>query len=405
MFWDGLLTRRLDAFLTNLRADAVLPLAVELWNGQRYELGAPVKVTLRVKRPAALKYLLQPSLDALAEGYVEGYFDVDGSLPDVIAVAAELARSTIQPVGRFGRVVQTVTHSKSLDAESIRHHYDVSNAFYARWLDERMVYSCAYYERDDMTLEQAQIAKLDHIVRKVRLRPGDRLLDIGCGWGALAIRAAEQGAKVLGVTLSRNQHDLARERVARAGLQDRVEIRLEDYRDVRGEFDRITSVGMFEHVGLKNLPTYFGRIRALLADGGLALNHGITSTDVDSGNTPYGAGAFIDKYVFPNGELPHVSLVLREMEAAGLETIDVESLRRHYARTLTEWSRRYEAQADALRPTVPDLTWRVWRVYLAGCAFGFDQYWMSIHQVLACKAGPGPTNPAPMTRRWMYPAG
>jgi cyclopropane-fatty-acyl-phospholipid synthase len=266
-----------------------------------------------------------------------------------------------------------------------------------------MVYSCAYFPHGDETLAQAQIAKIDHILRKIMLRPGERLLDIGCGWGALALRAAQHwGAQVVGVTLSQRQFELATERVARAGLAGRVDIRLQDYRDVTETFDKITSVGMFEHVGLKHLREYFSQIRSRLRDGGLALNHGITSTDPDSGSVPWGAGHFIEKYVFPNGELPHVSLALRQAQAAGLEALDVESLRRHYARTLACWSQSYERAADQARQLVPGLTWRVWRVYLAGCAYGFAHDWMSIYQILFCKSGSAHQNPTPLNRGYMY---
>jgi cyclopropane-fatty-acyl-phospholipid synthase len=266
-----------------------------------------------------------------------------------------------------------------------------------------MVYSCAYFANGTEDLATAQTAKLDHILTKVMLKPGDRLLDIGCGWGALAIRAAQRGAKVVGITLSQNQYDLARERVAREGLADQVDIRLQDYRDLDESFDKITSVGMFEHVGLKNLRLYFTKMRKLLKDGGLALNHGITSTDPENGASPYGASDFIEKYVFPHGELPHIGLVLKEMEAAGLESLDVESLKRHYARTLQIWAENYEANTEAVKREVPDLTYRVWRVYLAGCAYAFAQHWVSIYQVLVCKAGAESyLNPTPWNRGYVY---
>ena len=209
-----------------------------------------------------------------------------------------------------------------------------------------MVYSCAYFENGDEDLATAQLKKIDHILTKIQLQPGQRLLDIGCGWGALVIRAAQKfGAKCVGVTLSQNQFDLATQRVKDAGLEGQVEIRLQDYRDIDGQFDRITSVGMFEHVGRKNLPGYFQQIHDLLADDGVAMNHGITSTDAESGETALGGGEFIDRYVFPDGELPHIGLALESLQRGGLEAVDVESLRRHYARTLDIWAERFETHA------------------------------------------------------------
>ena len=265
-----------------------------------------------------------------------------------------------------------------------------------------MVYSCAYFEQGDETLEAAQLRKIDHILTKVRLQPGQRLLDIGCGWGALVIRAAGAfGARCVGITLSQRQFELATERVQRAGLQDRVEIRLQDYRDVQGPFDRVTSVGMFEHVGLDYLQAYFTRIRELLVDDGWALNHGITSSDANDGETALGGGRFIDRYVFPQGELPHISTVLRTMQAGGLEALDVESLRRHYARTLALWSEAFEARGPALRALVDERHWRIWRAYLAGCRWAFEHDEISLFQVLCRKAG-RPARELPWSRRWMY---
>ncbi|MCB2038854.1 MAG: class I SAM-dependent methyltransferase, partial [Ottowia sp.] len=255
-------------------------------------------------------------------------------------------------LGRIARHLgQAVSHSKQSDREAIQYHYDVSNEFYAQWLDPAMVYSCAYFETGQETLAEAQTRKIDHILTKLRLKPGQTLLDIGCGWGALVLRAAEKfGARCVGITLSQNQHDLAVERVRAAGLQDRIEIRLQDYRDVKGPFDRISSVGMFEHVGLKNLPGYFRIVHDLLAPGGWALNHGITSTDPDNAETSYGGGRFIDRYVFPQGELPHIGTVLTTMQQGGLEAVDVEGLRRHYARTLSFWSEAFEAHTAQIKP-------------------------------------------------------
>ena len=399
----NLLTRLLSRFQPHFD----IPLRLALWNGAQHDLGADPLVTVQLAGPGALRYFLPPSLDNLAEGYVNGHFDVLGRAQDVVDVASRLAQIGVPMRGRFGRLFTPLRHDRARDARAIEKHYDVSNDFYRLWLDEAMVYSCAYFPDRTETLAAAQTAKLDHILTKLMLQRGERLLDIGCGWGALALRAAQKfGAQVVGVTLSKNQHALACERVRQAGLGGQVEIRLQDYRDIDerdGLFDKITSVGMFEHVGLDHLQSYFAKINALLKDGGLVLNHGITSTDPDSGACPLGAANFIEKYVFPNGELPHVSQVLKDIQSAGLEALDAECLRRHYARTLALWSENYEGQSQAIRAMVSETTYRVWRIYLAGCAQAFAQNWVSIYQVLACKGGTREAlNPTPWSRAYMY---
>ena len=400
MFWE----RKLGEWADGVRAHASLPLRLELWNGQRYDFGQQAKVTVKVPQASSLSYLLEPSLYNLGRAYVEGKIDVEGHVHEIIGVASTLARETPRPQGRLARAVRSFQHTKEKDEEAIRYHYDVSNAFYAKWLDQNMVYSCAYFENGDEDLGTAQLKKIDHILTKIRLRPGQTLLDIGCGWGALAIRAAQKfGARVIGITLSQNQLELARERVRRAGLQERVEIRLQDYRDIGGSFDRITSVGMFEHVGAENLPLYFSRMHDLLADDGLAMNHGITSTDPNDGETAYGAGEFIEKYVFPHGELHHVGTVLKTMQQGGLEALDVENLRRHYERTCGMWADNFEANAQEIRKLVDDKHFRIWRVYLAGCSYGFQQDWISLYQIVCCKSG-RPASVLPRSRHYMYEA-
>lgn len=400
---NSLLTR----FLNGLRPQSDLPLRLALWNGWQHDFCAEPRVTIRLPKPGALRYFLPPSLDNLAEGYVNGHFDVQGQAQDVITVASRLAHAGVPMQGRFARIFRPRHHSRTKDARAIEHHYDVSNDFYRLWLDREMVYSCAYFPTQTETLDQAQGAKIDHILRKIMLKPGERLLDIGCGWGALVMRAAQKyGAHAVGITLSKNQYALAFERVAQAGLAGQVDIRLQDYRDMEvrdGLFDKITSVGMFEHVGLAHLGAYFAKISTLLRDGGLVLNHGITSTDPNSGATPLGAAEFIHKYVFPNGELPHISLALKGMQSAGLEALEVECLRRHYTRTLSLWVQNYETQSDAIRGLVDETTFRIWRMYLAGCVHAFSQNWVSLYQILACKAGESEQlNPTPWSRAYMY---
>ena len=392
MFWE----RRFDQFMDRMR-DHDIPLSLNLWNGAAFDFGQQSCVTISIPNARAVKHFLPPTLDSLGRAYVEGEIEVNGELTDIIEVAARLASKA---TGRQRRGPRMIRHTRKVDAEAIAYHYDVSNEFYSLWLDQNMVYSCGYFRSPEDTLETAQIQKIDHILTKLRIKPGDRLLDIGCGWGALVMRAAEKyGAKVLGITLSRNQYELAQERIAAAGLADRCEVRIEDYRDVSGKFDRITSVGMFEHVGLKNLRGYFEKVHDLLADDGVAMNHGITSSDPSSAESPFGGGDFIERYVFPHGELPHIGLVLQEMSAAGLEAVDVENLRRHYAMTLNHWVERYEAAGEKLLNIAGEKRWRIWRMYLAGCAYGFAQNWIALHQVVALRSG---SCALPLTRDYMY---
>ncbi|MDR3410202.1 MAG: class I SAM-dependent methyltransferase [Formivibrio sp.] len=398
MFWQ----KPFNDFIARI-AHHNVPVQLKLWNGREVALGASPLVRLNINSTGALRYLIHPSMASLGQAYVDGHIDVDGAIDDVITVAALLSSHEGKPERHVPRMIR---HTQKIDADAIAYHYDVSNDFYRLWLDEEMLYSCAYFRNSEDSLEQAQVQKIDHILGKLHLQPGQHLLDIGCGWGALARRAAEKyGVHVVGITLSHNQYDLARQRVANAGLEDKVEIRLQDYRDTTGTFDRIVSVGMFEHVGLKNLRGYFKKIHSLLADNGIFMNHGITSTDPDSAEAPFGGGEFIERYVFPHGELPHISLALKEMSAAGLEVTDVENLRRHYALTTLHWSQRFEQHSDQLKEMVGEKRFRIWRAYLAGSTYGFTHNWMALHQTLAIKAGQPEHNPLPLTRDYMYDPG
>ncbi|GAB3379178.1 class I SAM-dependent methyltransferase [Massilia agri] len=395
---------KLGAWSAGLREKLSLPLRVELWDGERFDFSSePARVTIRVPDRSALRYLRSPSLYSLGKAYVEGAIDVKGRAADIISVGNVLAEHLGKGRSRLVDALRRrVPHTRTLDAEAIRYHYDVSNAFYAAWLDPGMVYSCAYFEDGSEDLATAQQKKIDHILRKIDLRPGQRLLDIGCGWGALVLRAAQHfGARCVGITLSENQAALARERVERAGLQGQIEIRLQDYRDVEGRFERITSVGMFEHVGVQHLPAYFSRVNSLLEDDGIVMNHGITTTNVDNSATPYGGGDFIDQYVFPHGELAHLATVVRTMQEGGLEVRDVENLRRHYARTCAAWTDNFEANAERIRTLTDEKRFRIWHVYLAGCAYAFAHDRISLYQIVCGKAGQDPAQ-IPWSRRYMY---
>lgn len=394
-----------------LRQRINLPLLVRWRGGNGLRLGQfeQPRVVIDVRDTTGAAALLSPSLDHLGSAYVEGHLDVSGTAQDIIDVAHGLAEAGDVGDGDPGwmkriarHMADAVSHTRAQDRTAIQFHYDVSNAFYAAWLDPAMVYSCAYFERGDETLAEAQQHKIDHILTKLQLQPGQTLLDIGCGWGALVLRAASRhGARCVGITLSQNQFDEASARVRAAGLADRIEIRLQDYRDVKGTFDRISSVGMFEHVGLKNLPGYFRAIHELLVPGGWAMNHGITSTDPQNGESSHGAGRFMERYVFPQGELPHIGTALIAMQEGGLEPFDVESLRRHYARTLGCWSAAFEANTERLKSLVDERTWRIWRMYLVGAQWAFENDEVSIYQVLCRRAGQAAST-LPWSRRWMY---
>jgi len=385
-----------------------IPMRLQLWNGAAYDLGPSPAVTVRLKAPSALRILFQADFSNLGEAYIREQIDVEGRISDAMQVADLLVRETRPRAATWARLRRAVRHTRWQDARAIEHHYDVSNEFYRLWLDRNMAYSCAYFRSDDDTLDQAQSQKFEHICRKLLLRPGERLLDIGCGWGGLIIHAARHhGVQALGITLSRNQFELARARIAQEGLGDRCRVELLDYRDLPDaeKFDKIASVGMFEHVGLSNLPLYFGKIDRLLADDGLVMNHGITTMDPQSRAVGMGAGAFIDRYIFPNGELPHLSLAIRSMSEQNLEVIDVESLRYHYAKTLGLWASRLESARDLARSLVGERRYRTWLIYLAGCAHAFSRGWISLHQILAAKQQRAGMAPVPWTRQHQYEPG
>ncbi|TAM10722.1 MAG: class I SAM-dependent methyltransferase [Nevskiaceae bacterium] len=382
-------------------AAPALPLAIELWNGEHIGPVQP-RVTIDLRSPAALKQLLHPSVGKIATAYVEGLIDIHGTLRDAVELVLSLGQTSVAGVRRkwfSGR------HSRHSDRKAIQFHYDVSNDFYGLWLDRNRVYSCGYFHNPDDTLDQAQEQKLDHICRKLCLQRGERLLDIGCGWGGMILWAAQHyGAHCMGITLSQQQHDYVREQIRARKLEDCCEVRLLDYRDLEPDllFDKISSIGMFEHVGRKNLPTYFDVIRRHLKPGGLVLNHGISASWMNGQGMNSGINDFIDRYVFPDGELVHVAEAQLEMGKLGLEIRDVECLRPHYAKTLWQWVERLDAHADEARRLVGEQAYRVWRVYMAGSALSFERGWISLHQILAGKPREDGTLPLPLTREHLY---
>jgi cyclopropane-fatty-acyl-phospholipid synthase len=396
---------------------ARLPVTIRFWDGSELASagGGPV---VALRDPAAVVHMLRaPDQLGLARAWVDGSLDVEGDLEDVLRVRgafdgvhvsaadrARLAAAALHAVG--ARVLRPPPippvearlhgprHWLTRDRQAVRHHYDVSNHFYRLVLGPSMVYSCAYFNDPADTLETAQERKLDLICHKLRVTEAERLLDIGCGWGSLVIHAAQRyGAVAVGVTLSEPQASLARERVAQAGVQDRVEIRVQDYRAVTdGPYDKIASVGMYEHVGRAQLGGYARVVARLLRPGGLFLNHGITRLVPH----PPEADPFISHYVFPDGELHPVTHMLGAMQSAGLEVRDLESLREHYPLTLRRWVANMAAHRDEAVAEVGPQRERVWRLYMLGSALAFEAGELSVHQALAAR--PGAPHRLPLTR-------
>ncbi len=380
-----------------------VPIALQLPDGRR--VSAPgSRVTLAFSEWSALAKLAGRQIGSIGEAYVEGKVQIEGAMRDLFDAAVALVPGNPiekSDTGWWSRIQRHAksrgSHSLHKDAKQIEFHYDVSDDFYALWLDPRRVYSCAYYRTADLTLAQAQEAKLDHICKKLMLQPGERLLDVGSGWGGLLLWAAEHyGVDATGITLSKNQHAHVQQLIEEKGLQSRVRVELRDYRtlDEAQPFDKISSIGMFEHVGAANMPTYFKKIYALLKPGGLVMSHGITSGDLDYQQLGAGMGDFIEKYIFPGGELLHVTHVLRDMAGSGLEMVDTENLRPHYARTLWAWSDSLESKLVEAREVLEHTSnragnaeriLRAYRLYLAGSAMSFEQGWISLHQMLATK--------------------
>ncbi len=408
-----------------------LPIAVETFDGGR--IGpSDAPATVVVRSPDALSRILTaPGELGLGRAFVAGDLDVEGDiyaalgslrerLPQVrlgpsqlVALARLVGLDVLRPLPPPPEEARLrgSRHSKGRDAQAIAHHYDVSNRFYELVLGPSMTYSCAVWPGTDATLEEAQAAKYELICRKLDLGEGMRLLDVGCGWGGMAMHAARHhGASVVGVTLSERQVEWAQKAVADAGLADRVEIRLQDYRDVLdGPFDAISSIGMFEHVGLRNLGLYFRRLYRLLRPGGRLLNHGISRPARPGARTMAGVPvtpprfarrSFIDRYVFPDGELHEVGAVVSTMQAAGFEVRHVESLREHYALTLRAWVANLEANWEEAVAEVGAARARVWRLYMAGSALNFEAGRTQVHQVLAVRADPQGTRTLPSQLRY-----
>jgi cyclopropane-fatty-acyl-phospholipid synthase len=395
----------LQKLIASRYAGRDLPVAVVLPDGARVPLSPEPELDIIARTFDGLKALAAPAMGRLARAYVNNDVDFTGSARRALAIAESMVGDIAHGSSGLRGYLLGLAHRLRNNQSNIAHHYDVSNAFYRTWLDSRMVYSCAYFHDWDDSLDDAQAQKLDHICRKLRLAEGERFLDIGCGWGALIFWAAERyGVRAKGITLSQKQFEYVRAQIAARNLTGRVDVELLDYADLPDveAFDKIASVGMFEHVGPRNYDRYFGKISRVLVPGGFVLNHGITHNGLTQKSLGSGMGDFVEEYVFPGGELAHVSRVIEGLAAQGLEVVDGEALREHYARTLWHWVDRLESNADTARAEVGEEKFRVWRIYMAGSAHAFDRGWMSLWQLLAGKPLRDGRLPHPLTRDYMY---
>ena len=382
-----------------------LPLSIYLPDKRLINPHPSPKVTVTLRSPRAWLALAKPTLGKLARSYVEQELDLSGNLQDILEFGARFCDADAGMAKRTNYAWKWWRHTRAADRRAIGQHYDISNDFYALWLDRRRVYSCAYFKTPDDSLDLAQEQKLDLICSKLNLQEGERFLDIGCGWGGLILWAAERyRVRATGITLSQYQYQYVQEKIAQLGLQDFCRVMLCDYRDLDESvaFDKIASVGMFEHVGKKNLPLYFGKIYRLLKPGGLVMNHGITLTLPDSSELGSDVGEYNEQYVFPGGELMHVSSVMEEMSRQKLECRDAENLRPHYAKTIWHWVQRLEARKEEARKLAGEKIYRTWHIYMGGSAWLFERGWLSIYQLLAGKPLPDGSLAYPLTREFVY---
>ncbi len=394
--------------------------AVQLWDDTRIPAAADERFTFVVAQPFALRAAFLPPLDlnpgrAFVEGWIDVRGDVEAAVDAISAaldalskaklalLAAELLRLPKPPaIDAIPRPpLSGRPHTRHRDAAAVGYHYDQPLNFYRSFLGDEMVYSCAYFADGVTSLGDAQLAKIDHTLRKIYLRPGETLLDIGCGWGALVLRAATQfGAKAVGITLSREQHAEGLRRIAAAGLEHSVSIEYRDYRDLGDRcFDKIVSLGMVEHVGRERLLEYFATAFRALRPGGLFLNHGIAHLNDERG---YRVSGFMGRYVFPDGDLLPIGELTRSAERAGFELRDIENLREHYAHTLRAWSRNLEAHRAAAIAATNERAYRIWRLYLAGSAQGFARGRMALYQTLLSKSDAAGEVQIPATRAYLY---
>ncbi|WP_088189586.1 cyclopropane-fatty-acyl-phospholipid synthase family protein [Desulfosporosinus sp. FKA] len=380
--------------LKNMFAD---PCEVKYWDGDVKKYGeGEIQFRINFSEPIPKSEIISDPSLAFGEGYMRKKIDIDGAVQKVIESIYNNQNSFLydkKPYVKFAKILSN-TLRKSKD--DVQYHYDIGNDFYRLWLDESMTYSCAYFESPEDSLYQAQKNKVNHILRKLNLRPGQTLLDIGCGWGELILTAAKNyQVKAMGVTLSSEQYSRVSERIKEEGLEELVEVQQIDFRELNDRtFDRVVSVGMIEHVGRENLDGYFSAVKSFLNEGGISLLHCITGYDEDSGTN-----SWIDKYIFPGGYIPAVNELVSLIVENKFCLIDLESLREHYTRTLEHWTQNFEKALPEIRKMKDDTFIRMWRLYLNSCAASFHCGNIDVHQLLFTK---GVNNNLPLTRKYMY---
>lgn len=373
-----------------------IPLKVTYWDQktEQYGTGDP-DIHITIHKPIPIKSIMNNASLALGEAYMNKTIEIDGSIEKLI-LAAYQSRNSFLYNKKFKQFMPTHTHSKNDDEEFVQDHYDIGNDFYKLWLDDTMTYSCAYFEKPDDTLKQAQLNKVHHILKKLNPQPGKTLVDIGCGWGTLMLTAAQEyHLKVTGVTLSEEQYEYVVQEIKDLKLTDCAEVKLVDYREIKDQkWDYVVSVGMFEHVGHEDLPEYFRDVAQMLVDGGTALIHGITRQGSGALN------AWIDKWIFPGGYIPGLTENIDNILNAGLQLSDMEMLRRHYQRTLEIWEQNFQAHRAEVTQMMDERFSRMWELYLQACAASFASGNIDVVQYLISK-GPSGTN-LPMTRDYVY---
>lgn len=381
-----------------LKSSFDAPIDVEFWDGETVHFGEGESIAKIVMHELVpIKEIVAHASLTFGEAYMDGKIEIQGNLQELVTLAYRSQDSFFNN-SKFSKLIPKHSHSEKVSKNDVQSHYDIGNDFYEMWLDKTMTYSCAYFASDSDTLEDAQMNKVRHILNKLHAQEGETLLDIGCGWGTLLFTAAkEYGLKATGVTLSQQQYDFVSDKIKAEGLTGQVTVYLEDYRELKEQYDHVTSVGMFEHVGKENLAAYFSKIDQLLVENGTALIHGITGQHKGAG-----VDAWINKYIFPGGYIPNLAENIDHIMDAHLQVDDLEPLRRHYQKTLEIWTDNFHDVSESVISRYGERFYRMWDLYLQACAASFESGNIDVVQYLLTK-GASSTN-LPMTRSYIYHA-